>query len=99
MTIVRFEPAGVEVEVKAGTRIVDVTDAHPEAQVPYSCRSANCGTCRAEVREGAAAFQAPDDEELSVLDLFGDDPLKVRLCCQLKVIHEIPRVVLRVVEP
>jgi ferredoxin len=99
MTIVRFEPSNYEVEVAAGTRMVDVTDDHPKADVPFSCRAANCGTCRVEVKEGMSGFAPADDEELGVLDIFGDDEKKVRLCCQLKLVRDVPRVVLRVVEP
>ncbi len=97
-TKVRFEPAAVEVSVTAGTRIVDVTDDHPEAAVPYSCRSANCGTCRVEVTEGADAFAPPGEEEQEVLDIFGDPP-GVRLCCQLVLERDTDRVVLHVLEP
>ena len=99
MTVVRFEPANHEVEVAPGTRLIDVTDEHQKAEVPFSCRAANCGTCRVEVREGIDAFAPADDEELGVLDIFGDDEAKVRLCCQLKLVKNVPRVVLRVVEP
>ena len=99
MVLVRFEPSRYEVEVAPGARIVDVTDDHPRAEVPYSCRAANCGTCRVEVKEGLSGFAEADDEELGVLDIFGDNPNKVRLCCQLKLVREVPRVVLRVIEP
>ena len=98
MARVRFEPANVEIEVAVGRRLVDVTDEHPETEVPYSCRSASCGTCRARVPVGIEAFAPPEDEELSVLDAFGDGP-DTRLCCQLRVVREVPRVVLRVLEP
>lgn len=98
MTTVRFEPAGVEVEVQAGARFVDVTDQHPESEVPYSCRSASCGTCRVSVEEGAEAMVAPEDDELEVLEAFGDED-GVRLCCQLRLAQACERVVLRVVEP
>jgi 2Fe-2S ferredoxin len=97
MPRVRFEPAGVEVDVTPGASMVDVTDDHPEADVPFSCRSASCGTCRVQVEEGLEALNAPGDEEQEVLDLFGDPP-QVRLCCQLEVVGEAPRIVLRVVD-
>lgn len=97
MAIVRFEPAGVEVSVEPGTRLVDVTDEHPETEVPFSCRSANCGTCRVEVVEGEAAMAPPEEDEQEVLDIFGNEP-RVRLCCQMKLERETDRVVLRVVD-
>ena len=99
MATVRFEPSGVEVPgVAPGTRLVDVTDEHPGAAVPYSCRSASCGTCRVEVLEGADALDEPELDELEVLEIFGDDPQRVRLCCQAKLARDTDRVVLRVCE-
>jgi 2Fe-2S ferredoxin len=99
MAIVRFEPAGVEIEgITPGTRLVDVTDEHPESEVPYSCRSASCGTCRVHVVEGADALSEPEDDELDVLDIFGNEP-GVRLCCQIQLARDTDRVVLRVVDP
>ena len=101
MVKLRFEPAGYETEANAGARLIDVTDEHPKADVPYSCRSASCGTCRVEVALGEDALLPPEDDELEVLQVFGDEP-KVRLCCQLRLsksAREGARVVLRVVEP
>jgi 2Fe-2S ferredoxin len=101
MVRLRFEPSGFETEAAPGERIVDVTDEHPQADVPYSCRSASCGTCRVEVVEGAEALVTPEDDELEVLQVFGDEP-RVRLACQLrleKTADDARRVVLRVVEP
>ncbi len=98
MPSIRFEPANVTLEVAVGQRLVDVSDQHPETEVPYSCRSASCGTCRVRVPVGLEAFAPPEDEELDVLDLFGDGP-DTRLCCQLRVVAEVPRAVLCVVAP
>ena len=98
MTIVRFEPSGLEVEVAAGSQLVDVTDEHSTAEVPYSCRSASCGTCRVEVVEGMEGLNEPDDDELDVLDIFGNEK-NVRLCCQIGLERDVPRLVLRVVDP
>ena len=53
-----------------------------DAPVPFSCRGASCGTCRVDVLEGASLLAPPLDEELDVLDIFGDDPARRRLCCQ-----------------
>jgi 2Fe-2S ferredoxin len=65
---------------------MDITDANPAAEVPYSCRAATCGTCRVEVLEGGDSLSAPDEFGLEVLDIFGDTPDKVRLCCQSKLV-------------
>ena len=55
------------------------------APVPFSCRTASCGTCRIEVLEGAAFLDPPADDELDVLDIFGDDPSRCRLACQARL--------------
>jgi ferredoxin len=64
--------------------LVDLCDERT-APVAFSCRSASCGTCRIEVLEGAELLEPPRDEELDVLDLFGDDPARCRLACQARV--------------
>jgi 2Fe-2S ferredoxin len=96
---VRFEPAGFEIDAEPGEAIMDITDANPASEVPYSCRAATCGTCRVEVVEGGAALSTPDEFELEVLDIFGDTPDKVRLCCQTKLVGGLgTKVTLKVCE-
>lgn len=97
MTKVRFEPAGFECEVKVGTALVDTCDENPASEVPFSCRSASCGTCRVRVKEGMALLSKPQADELDVLEVFGDGK-DVRLCCQIEVVGE-GNIVLDVVEP
>jgi ferredoxin len=97
MTLLRFEPSGFETEVSVGTRVVDVTDEHPRAAVPYACRAANCGTCRVRVLEGLDGLEPADEDELDTLEIFDDGP-DVRLCCQLRVGGQVPRITLRVIE-
>jgi len=97
MATVRFEPAGYEVDVAPGTALVDVCDDHPDAEVPFSCRSASCGTCRCKVISGMEALSKAEDDELDVLEVFGDGS-DVRLCCQMVLVSDTP-VVLEVVEP
>ena len=96
LTRVRFEPAGVECEVYSPARLIDVTDEHPDADVPFSCRAANCGTCRVRVLEGAQAMAPPNGDEAEILAIFGDEA-GVRLCCQLELIGDADKVVLEVV--
>jgi ferredoxin len=89
MPLVVFESAesgvaSVQVEAPAGARLVDLCDER-NAPVPFSCRSASCGTCRIDVLEGAELLEPPRDEELDVLDIFGDDPAHRRLACQAQV--------------
>ncbi len=78
------EAPTVEVDAPDGTRLVDVCDER-SAPVPFSCRSASCGTCRIDVLEGADLLEPPRDEELDILDMFGDDPARRRLACQTRV--------------
>ncbi len=92
MPVVLFEyrsPAGpvgptLEVAAPEGGALIDLCDER-SAPVPFSCRSASCGTCRVDVLEGAELLDPPADDELDVLDIFGDDPKKTRLACQAKV--------------
>ncbi len=97
MPKVRFLPAGFETEITVGTRLIDLTDRFPEASVPYSCRSASCGTCRVRVLQGAAGLSAIEEDERDVLDVFGDEE-DVRLCCQLKLEREVTFLELEVAE-
>lgn len=97
MAKVRFLPSGFEVDVAPGTALVDVCDDHPEAEVPFSCRSASCGTCRSRVISGAEALSKAEDDELDVLEVFGDGA-DVRLCCQITLVSDTD-VTLEVVEP
>lgn len=88
MPLVVFEsdhggPA-VEADAALGGPLVDLCDAHG-APIPFSCRSASCGTCRVDVLEGAEWLEPPRDDELEVLELFGDDPNRRRLACQASV--------------
>jgi ferredoxin len=85
--IVVFEsPDSPPLEVSApdGAGLMDLCDDF-RATVPFSCRTASCGTCRIEVLEGADALEPAEDEELDVLDVFGDKPPDRRLCCQARL--------------
>jgi ferredoxin len=87
MPVVVFECPDLpplEVPAAAGARLLDLCD-EKSAGVPFSCRSASCGTCRVDVLEGAALLEPPADEELDVLDIFGDDPTQRRLACQIRL--------------
>ncbi len=97
MATVRFLPSGFSCEVKVGAALVDVCDEHPESEVPFSCRSASCGTCRVRVKEGMGLLSKTQDDELDVLEVFGDGK-DVRLCCQIQVVAD-GALLLEVVEP
>lgn len=97
MAKVRFLPAGFECQIKPGAALVDVCDEHPETEVPFSCRSASCGTCRVRVKQGMELLGKAKDDELDVLEVFGDGK-DVRLCCQIQLERD-GDLVLEVVEP
>ena len=78
------EAPSVDADADAGTALVDLCDER-NAPVPFSCRSASCGTCRIDVLAGGALLEPPRDEELDILDIFGDDPSKRRLACQARL--------------
>jgi ferredoxin len=101
MPAVIFESSGgivVEADAPAGGRLVDLCDEH-RAPVPFSCRSASCGTCRIDVLEGAELLEPPREDELDVLDLFGDDSGRCRLACQTRVRAGSGRVRVRAADP
>ena len=73
----------VRVDLPDGGTLVDVCDdAH--APVPFSCRSASCGTCRVEVLAGGEHLEPPARAELEVLEIFESTETH-RLACQAKV--------------
>jgi ferredoxin len=68
------------VEASEGGPLVDLCDAH-YAPIPFSCRSATCGTCHVIVVEGAEHFEPPNDEEAELLRILRG-PDESRLACQ-----------------
>jgi 2Fe-2S ferredoxin len=74
----------VEIAAPEGAAVVDLCDDHA-APIPFSCRSASCGTCRVELIEGGAELLPPAQDELDVLDVFNMEPSRVRLACQAKL--------------
>lgn len=98
MALVVFESLdgepSVSVEAPSAARLVDLCDEE-SAPVPFSCRSACCGTCRVLVLEGGDLLEPPAEDELEVLEVFGDDPGAVRLACQARLRSGIGRVRVR----
>lgn len=74
----------VEIEASEGAALIDLCDAH-EAPIPFSCRSASCGTCRIHVLAGADELLSPAQDELDLLDVFNQAPPRVRLACQARL--------------
>jgi 2Fe-2S ferredoxin len=71
------------VEAAEGGALVDICDEH-FAPVPFSCRSASCGTCHVEVLDGMDLFEPPEPPEEDLLNLIGGRGTS-RLACQAKL--------------
>ena len=71
------------VDVENGGELVDICD-HYLVPIPFSCRSASCGTCHIEVLEGAGLFSPPEEAEEELLDILGGDGT-TRLACQAQI--------------
>lgn len=88
MPTVQFEASffgdEAETDAPAGGALVDLCDAL-EAPVPFSCRSATCGTCRIEVVTGLELFAPPGPDESALLEVLGDGP-NIRLACQAELL-------------
>ena len=67
----------------AGGSLADLCDLH-RAPVLFSCRDANCGSCRVLVVSGTEELSAPGAEERSVLDRLGAARSE-RLACQVQL--------------
>ena len=85
IVLMGLEGEARELDVPAGGALVDLCDTS-SAAIPFSCRSASCGTCRIVVLEGAHLLAEAEDEELQVLDAFGQAPPDRRLACQAKLL-------------
>jgi ferredoxin len=101
MPVVVFESSvgrAVEADVAGGGYLLlDVCD-DVGAPVPFSCRSASCGTCRVAILEGGDLLESPRADELEVLELFGDDPARCRLACQARLRDRVGRLRVRPVD-
>lgn len=74
--------AVLSLDAPAGERVLDLLDEHG-SPIPLSCRAANCGTCRVELREGAELVVAPSPAERLVLA-----GASGRLACQLRLLPQ-----------
>jgi ferredoxin len=73
-----------EVDVPEGGDIVDFAD-EARLPIPFSCRSATCGTCLVEVVEGAECLEAPNADERELLEILSGPP-ENRLACQARLV-------------
>ena len=72
------------VDVEKGGELVDICD-HYFVPIPFSCRSASCGTCHIEILEGEELLSPPEEQEEELLDILGGDGETRRLACQARV--------------
>lgn len=72
-----------QVEAPEGGELLDICD-HSIAPIPFSCRSATCGTCHVEVLEGAELLEPAREDERELLTILGNQP-NHRLACQVRV--------------
>ena len=69
------------VDASEGGELVDICDLH-FAPVPFSCRSASCGTCHIDVLEGEEHLEPPEAAEAELIELLGGHG---RLACQARL--------------
>ena len=72
--------AAKTVDAPDGGALVDLCDTH-YAPIPFSCRSATCGTCHIVVVHGEGHFEPPNEAETELLGILGG-PKPSRLACQ-----------------
>ncbi len=72
-----------QIEAPEGGELVDLCDEYL-APIPFSCRSASCGTCHVEVLEGAEHLEPAGEEEAELLGVLGGED-NHRLACQARV--------------
>jgi 2Fe-2S ferredoxin len=94
MAKVKFQPSGVECEVKPGESILDIALSHG-VPIQHACGGfCACTTCHCEIVDGLNNLEAPDSDELERLDALDNRTANSRLGCQAKVKGDV---VIRVV--
>ncbi len=92
-TVVFLSAAAAPVELlradaPEGGSLGDLCD-ETAAPIPFSCRSASCGTCRVRVLRGAELLLPPEDDERELLAIFGVSSSSAapvqRLACQVRM--------------
>lgn len=84
-------------EARRGDRLMDLCD-EADAPVPFSCRSATCGTCLVRVTQGGELLDPIGPDERSVLEAL-DAPSDARLACRARVIGSRGSIVVAVDRP
>jgi 2Fe-2S ferredoxin len=85
MPRIRFEPDGIEIEVKLGTTILQAAE-QAGAQLGSACGGeCACATCHVYVSEGLDGLSDMDECEEDNLDKAFDVRRNSRLACQARV--------------
>jgi 2Fe-2S ferredoxin len=82
---VRFEPDGIEIEVKLGTTILQAAE-QSGARLGSACGGVcACATCHVYISEGLEALSEMEQEEEDILDKAFDVRRNSRLACQARL--------------
>ena len=85
MPRVRFEPDGIEIEVKLGTTILQAAE-QSGARLGSACGGVcACATCHVYISEGLEALSEMEDAEGDILDKAFDIRRNSRLACQARL--------------
>jgi 2Fe-2S ferredoxin len=85
MPKVTFLPGGHEIEVAAGTTLLEA-GLRAHAQVGHACGGkCACSTCHVYVHAGGDSLSEPQDNEQDVLDKAFDVRASSRLACQTRL--------------
>lgn len=85
MSILRFEPDGLDVEVPEGTTILEGARLG-HVQMGSACGGVcACSTCHVYVKEGRATLSPVEEKEEDIIDKAFDVRVDSRLGCQAKV--------------
>jgi 2Fe-2S ferredoxin len=88
MARIRFEPDGIEVEVPAGSTILEAA-RQAGAQVGSACGGVcACSTCHVYVKEGFTALSPPSEREEDIMDKAFDVQANSRLGCQSQLCED-----------
>ena len=85
MPRIRFEPDGIEIEVKAGTTILEAAE-QAGAQLGSACGGVcACATCHVYLTDGLDTLSEMDECEADNLDKAFDVRRNSRLACQARL--------------
>jgi 2Fe-2S ferredoxin len=85
MPRIRFEPDGIEIDVKVGTTILEAAE-QSGAQLGSACGGVcACSTCHVFITEGLDSLSEMEEAEEDILDKAFDVRRNSRLACQARL--------------